>query len=75
MAFKFIQLILKLKIFKGSDWLCMVFELSMHYYGQILHASFEIHKTILRRIFTEFDRKVDFENHLFEWIRFENRFF
>ena len=39
---------------------------------------FRIHwkhiKTILRLIFTEFDRKTDFQNHLFGWIRFENRF-
>ena len=27
------------------------------------------------QIFTEFDRKVDFQNHLFGWILFENRFF
>ena len=26
----------------------------------------------LRCIITEFDRKVDFQNHLFGWIRFRN---
>ena len=59
--------------FKGSDWLCKVVELSMQYCGQIFEGSFETYKTILRRIFTEFDHKVDFQNHLFGWIRFENR--
>ena len=49
--------------------------LSMQHCGQILQDSLETYKTILRRIFTEFDRKVDFQNHLFGWIRFENRFF
>ena len=39
----------------------MVVELSMQYCGQILWDSFETYKTILRRIFTEFDRKVDFD--------------
>ena len=29
----------------------------------------------LRCIITEFDRKVDFQNHLFGWIRLENWFF
>ena len=33
------------------------------------------YKTFLRPIFTEFDRKVDFQNHLFGRIRCENRFF
>ena len=61
--------------FKGSDRLCMVVELSMQYCGQILKNLLMTYKTILRRIFTEFDRKVEFQNHLFVWIRFENRFF
>ena len=57
---------------KGSDRLCMVVELSMQSCGQILWDSFETNKTILRRIFTEFDRKVDCQNHLFGWmIRFK----
>ena len=42
----------------------MAVELSMQYCGQILYDSFETYKTILLRIFTEFDRKVDFQNHL-----------
>ena len=53
----------------------MVVELSMQYCGQILQDSFETYKTILLRIFTEFDRKVDFQNHLFGWISFDNWFF
>ena len=53
----------------------MVVELSMQYYGQIIYDSFDAYKTILRRIYTEFDRKVDFQNYLFGWICFENCFF
>ena len=53
----------------------MVVELRMQSCGQILWDSFETYKTILRRIFTEFDRKVDFQNHLYGWIRYEIRFF
>ena len=52
-------------IFKGSDRLCKVVELSMQYCGQILKDLFETYKTILRRVFTEFDRKVDFQNIFF----------
>ena len=47
----------------------------MQYCGQILKDSFETYKTILRYIFTEFDRKVDFQNNLFGRIRFEHGFF
>ena len=32
-------------------------------------------KTFPRYIITEFERKVDFQNHPFGWLRFENRFF
>ena len=56
--------------FKGSDRLCKVFELSMQNCGQIIENSLKTYKTILRRIFTEFDRKVVFQNHLFGWKRF-----
>ena len=35
----------------------------------------DIKKAILWRIFTKFDRKVDFQIHLFGGIRIENRFF
>ena len=49
----------------------MVVKLSIQYCGQDL---FETYKTFLRCIITEFDRKVDFQNHLIEWIRFENFF-
>ena len=62
-------------IFKGSDRLCMVVKLSIQYCRHILKDSFETYKTILRRIFNEFECKVDFQNHLFGWIRFENSFF
>ena len=34
----------------------------MQYCGQIFQDSFKTYKTILRRIFTEFERKVDFQN-------------
>ena len=27
-----------------------------------------------RRLITEFERKVDVQNHQFGWVRFENRF-
>ena len=46
----------------------------VQYCGQTFQDTFETYKTILQRIFAEFDRKVDFRNHLFGWIRFENRF-
>ena len=47
----------------------------MEYCGQIFKDSFETYKTFLRRIFTEFERKVDVQNHEFGWVRFQNRFF
>ena len=53
----------------------MVVELSVQYCGQILYDSFETYKTILRRIIMQFDREIDFQNHLFEWIHFENCYF
>ena len=43
--------------------------------GQIIKDSLKTYKTILRRIFPEFDRKVVFQNHLLGWKRFQNRFF
>ena len=52
----------------------MIIEHSIQDCGQILLDSFETYKTNLQRIFTEFDRKVDFQNHEFGWIRFENCF-
>ena len=60
---------------KGGTGYVMVVELSMQYCGQILQDSFETNKTILKCIFSKFDRKVDFQNNLFWWTRFENRFF
>ena len=53
----------------------MVVELSMQHCGQILSDSFETFKTFKRSINIEFERKVDVQNHLFEWTRFENCFF
>ena len=61
--------------FKGSERQCIVVELRLQYGGQIFHDSFETYNTILRRIFTAFDRKVAFQNYIFGWIRFENRLF
>ena len=40
----------------------MVVELNMQYCGHIFKDSFETYKTFLRRIFTEFERKVDVQN-------------
>ena len=50
-------------------------ELSMQDCRDIFKESFETYTTILRCIFTEFERKVAFQNHLFELIRFKNCFF
>ena len=48
-----------LKLFKGSDRLCKVVELSMQSCGQILQDSFETFETVTRFINPEFERKVD----------------
>ncbi len=37
--------------------------------------SFETYKTFLKSIIIELERKVDVQNHKFEWVRFQNRFF
>ena len=50
----------------------MVVELNMQYWGQFFLDSFEKYKTFLRRIYTEFERKVDVQNHEFGWLRFLN---
>ena len=44
-------------------------------YAVLWTNSYETYETFLRCIIIEFDRKVDFQNHLFEWIRFEICFF
>ena len=53
----------------------MVVELRLQYCGKFFRIHLRHIKTILRRIFTEFNRKTDFQNHLFGWVRFENRFY
>ena len=54
-------------IFKGSNRLCIVVELSMQYcvYKFVRIHLRHIYKTILRCIIIEFERKVDFQTHLF----------
>ena len=44
----------------------MVVELRFQYCREFFQDSFETH--------TEFEGKGEFQNHLFGWIRFENRF-
>ena len=46
-------------IFKGSNRLCKVVELSMQSCGQILKDLFETYETVTRSINPEFERKVD----------------
>jgi len=43
----------------------------MQYCGQIL--SFETYKTYPRCIITEFECKVNVQNHEFGWVGFQNR--
>ena len=43
----------------------MVVKLSMQYCGQIFYDSFETYKTFPWYIITEFERKVDVQNHEF----------
>ena len=45
------------------------------YCGQISLDAFDTFKTFLRRIFTEFESKVNVQNHKFGWVHFQNRFF
>ena len=54
-------------MFKGTDRLCKVDKLSMQCCGQILWDSFETYKTFPRYIITEFECKVDVQNHEF-WV-------
>ena len=46
---------------------------SVKLWRTLFKDSFE--KTFLRLIFTEFERRVDVQNHEFGWIRFQNRIF
>ena len=62
-------------VLKGTDRLCKVVKLSVQCCGQILKVSFETYKTFPRCIITEFERKVDVQNHEFWWVHFQNRFF
>ena len=43
--------------------------------GKILQDSFEANETFPRCIISEFECKVDVQNHEFGWIGFQNRFF
>ena len=49
----------------------MVVELSMQYCRKSFWDSFEANKTFPRCIITEFECKVDVQNHEFGWVRFE----
>ena len=62
-------------LLKGSDRQCMVVERSMQYCRKDLQDSFETYKTFPRCIISEFEWKVDVQNHEFGWVRFQNRFF
>ncbi len=50
-------------IFKGSDRLCKLVELSMLCCGQILKDSFKTYKSFPRSIITEFKSIFDVQNH------------
>jgi len=50
-------------VIKWTDRLCKAIKLSMQHCGQILKDSFETYKTFPRFIITEFERKVDVQNH------------
>ena len=49
-------------------------ELNMLYCEKIFQDSFETYKTFLGCIFIEFERKVDVQNHEFEWGNFSELF-
>ena len=63
------------KIIKGTDRLCKVVELSMQCCGLIPYDSFETYKKFPQCIISEFERKVDVQNHEFGWVRFRIVFF
>ena len=58
---------------KGNDRECIKVELSMQYCRKIFSDSSETYETFLRLLTTEFERKVDVQNHELGWIRFRNR--
>ena len=62
-------------LFKGSDRQCMAVEQSMQYCKQFVYDSFERYKKFARCIITEFECKVDVQNHEFGWECFQNLFF
>ena len=62
-------------LLKGSDRQCMVVERSMQYCRKDLQDSFETYKTFPRCIITEFEWKVDFQNHEFGWGTLPESFF
>ena len=43
-------------------------ELRMYYCGEFFQDSFETNKTFYCCIITEFERKVDFQNHPIRWL-------
>ena len=57
-----VKIIFFVILFKRTDWLCKVVELSMQYCRQILQNLFETYKTIERSVNPEFERKVDIQN-------------
>ena len=61
-------------LFKVTDRLCKVVELSMQCSGQILEDTFETYNTPERSVNPEFERKIDGQNRTFGWIRFLNFF-
>ena len=61
--------------FKGTDRLCKVVKLSMQCCRQIIWNSIKTYTTFPRCIATEFEHKVDIQNHEFGWVRLQNRFF
>ena len=52
-------------VFKGSDRLCKVVELSMQCYGKLLSDSFETYSTFYRSVNPVLERKFDVQNSYF----------
>ena len=63
-----------MKDVKGTDRLCKIVKLSMQCCGKILKDSIEAYTTFSRSVNPEFERKVDVQNRIFGWIRFQNVF-
>ena len=61
--------------FKGTDRLRKVVELSMQCSMDKFKDSFETYKTFWKSVNPEFELKVDVQNRIFGWIRFQNCFF